>query len=107
MLDRGKVGTESNVAINLIDLPHRKGERFLIVDDEPNVTAFLTELLNIDGFLTDIAHSVNEAIQRLNDNTYHMVLSDLRMPGLSGQDLVRHVTTHHPDTAVMMITGKV
>jgi putative two-component system response regulator len=105
MLDQGIVGTESNVAINLIDLPHRKAERFLIVDDDPNVTAFLTELLSIDGFLTDIAHSVNEAIQRLNDNTYQMVLSDLRMPGLSGQDLVRHVTTHYPDTAVIMITG--
>ncbi len=67
---------------------------------------FLTELLSIDGFLTDVAHSVNEAIQRLNDNTYQMVLSDLRMPGLSGQDLVRYVSTHYPDTAVMMITGE-
>src|SRR4030095_6417801 len=105
MLDQGMVGTESNVGINVIDLLDRKAERFLIVDDDPNVTAFLTEILSIDGFLTALAHSVNEAIQRLNDNTYQMVLSDLRMPGLSGQDLVRYVTTHYPDTAVIMITG--
>ena len=83
----------------------RKTERFLIVDDEPSIRDVLAKLVSGMGFLGDTAKNGKEALKRLAETDYQMVLSDITMPVLDGLGLLHRVTAHYPDVAMIMITG--
>lgn len=83
----------------------RKTERFLIVDDEPFIRDVLAKVVSGLGFLSDTAKNGKEALKRLAEIDYQMVLSDITMPGLDGLGLLHQVTAHYPDVAMIMITG--
>ena len=78
--------------------------RILIVDDEPEITAILSDLF--DGkYDCTTAGSAEEALGRLAGNNYELVVSDITMPGMSGLDMIPHVKTSSPNTVVVMISG--
>lgn len=77
----------------------------LIVDDEPRLRQVLTHLMRGAGFRCLEAANGEEAMDRLQREPVALVISDLRMPRMDGIELLRHVRTHHPDTAVVMITA--
>jgi len=77
----------------------------LVVDDSVNTLEILERNLSSGGFRTLTATSVMEAIDVLESTAIDLVITDLKMPGQSGMELVRHVRDNFKNTEVMMITG--
>ncbi len=80
-------------------------ERLLIVDDATDTREVLQRNLGSEGFQVFTAGTVAEAVRMLESIAVDLVITDLKMPGASGLDLVRHVRENFKETEVMMITG--
>ena len=85
-------------------MPTPVSPRILIVDDETEITEILADLLSED-YDCSRAGSAEEALARLRDEQFELVISDITMPGMSGLDMIPHVKEHSPDTVVVMISG--
>jgi DNA-binding NtrC family response regulator len=77
----------------------------LVVDDAPNTLEVIKRNLSTEGYRVFTAPGVAEAISVLESTRLDLVITDLKMPRVSGLDLVRHVRENFRDTGVMMITG--
>jgi putative nucleotidyltransferase with HDIG domain len=78
--------------------------RILIVDDEREITEILADLLSEDYECLK-AGSAEQALDCLRVGEFHLVISDITMPGMSGLDMIPHVKELCPDTVVVMISG--
>jgi response regulator RpfG family c-di-GMP phosphodiesterase len=79
----------------------------LVVDDEPAIRDLLQEGLKDSGYSCTIASDGYEALDRLREREFPLVLSDIDMPRMDGVKLLQALQTGHPDTEVIMITGVV
>lgn len=80
--------------------------KILIVDDEPNVRDGLREALDTPEFDIDTAQDGETALRKIRRDPFHVVVTDLRMPGATdGFDVLREVRERDPDTPVIMITA--
>jgi len=77
----------------------------LVVDDSEATREVLQRNLTAAGYKVLTAPSVAEALKVLDGTSVDLVVTDLKMPGVNGMDLVRHVRENLRDTEVMMITG--
>ena len=77
----------------------------LIVDDEPAMRLLLTSVLRAEGYETTAAASAEEALPLVARRHFHLVITDLKMPGMSGLELLGHVKRDDPGTAVMLLTA--
>ena len=80
-------------------------KRILIVDDSANTLEVLKRNLTAADYQVFTAPGVSEAIEILEQTPLDLVITDLKMPNISGMDLVRHIRENFKDTEVMMITG--
>jgi two-component system response regulator HydG len=80
-------------------------ERILIVDDSVSTLEVLKRNLTTAGYQVFTASGVSAAIEILEQTRLDLVITDLKMPNVSGMDLVRHISENFRDTEVMMITG--
>lgn len=80
-------------------------ERILVVDDAPDTLELIERNLRAKRYEVFTAPGVAEAIRILDSVQIDLVITDLKMPKVSGMDLVRHVRENLRDTQVMMITG--
>jgi DNA-binding NtrC family response regulator len=80
-------------------------ERILIVDDSPATLEMIERNLNAEGYEVLAAPGVAEAIKILDDTPTDLVITDYKMPEISGMDLIRYVRENLRNTEVMMITG--
>ncbi len=78
--------------------------RLLIVDDEPEVRGVLHDLL-CGMYECAEAPSAEEALARLRESDFELVISDITMSGMSGLEMIPHVKTVSPDTVIVMISG--
>jgi putative nucleotidyltransferase with HDIG domain len=85
-------------------MPAIVSPRILIVDDEVEITEILADLLSED-YQCLRAASAEEALARLTESEFQLVISDITMPGMSGLDMIPHVKELSPDTVVVMISG--
>lgn len=85
-------------------MPTTGPPRILIVDDEVEITEILADLLN-EEYECIRAGSAEEALARLQESEFQLVISDITMPGMSGLDMIPHVKESAPDTVVVMISG--
>ncbi|MFN2398020.1 MAG: HD domain-containing phosphohydrolase [Gemmatimonadaceae bacterium] len=79
--------------------------RCLVVDDELRLRQALVRLMRGEGFSCSEARSGIEALEILDREPVTLVLSDLRMPGMGGLDLLGQIRKRFPDVAVVMITA--
>jgi DNA-binding NtrC family response regulator len=79
--------------------------RVLVVDDEASVRDILSRLLGTHGHQTATAESASTALARLRAERFDVMLCDIRMPQVSGLDLVRKALELDDDLAVLMLTG--
>ncbi|TNF47164.1 sigma-54-dependent Fis family transcriptional regulator [bacterium] len=80
-------------------------ETFLVVDDNPNVCRFLKDFLQKEGFDVFVATNVEEAIPIADKEKLDLVITDLKMPGKSGLDLVTYCKKIRPRMPVIMISA--
>ena len=80
-------------------------KRILVVDDEQNIRTVLRALLVSTGAEVVTAASGEEAVDHLHEGIFHAVLTDLRMPGMDGMALLRHITRHHAGLPVVLLTA--
>lgn len=85
--------------------PPPEKERILVVDDSPSTLEVVQRNLTAEGYQVFTSPGVAEAIEVLEGTQVDLVITDLKMPGVSGLELVRHVRENLKDTEVMMITG--
>lgn len=76
----------------------------LIVDDEPDVLFSLKGLLRHD-FELFTAESGEEAVEILRENSIHVIMTDQRMPGMTGVELMKHAKASCPDAIRIVFTG--
>lgn len=94
LLSRGKMATES---------PSEKV--LLLVDDEENVQMSLKRILRREGYTILTASSAEQALEVMAQNHVSVVLSDQRMPGMSGVEFLRRVKIMYPDAVRMILSG--
>jgi CheY-like chemotaxis protein len=79
--------------------------RILVVDDTPEVRAFVSEALRALGYEVHTASGANEALALTARTSFNLVLCDLRLPGVRGLELVERLRRLDPDRAVIILTG--
>jgi signal transduction histidine kinase len=79
--------------------------RLLVVDDEESVAFTVSEVLRLDGFVVDTALSGEEALARLRETQYDLVLTDLHMEGGDGLSVLGEVKRTSPLTIAIVLTG--
>jgi len=77
----------------------------LVIDDEKNIREGLGEYLRMDGYNVLLAADGKEGAQVLERGEIDLVLTDLRMPGMSGSELLRLVVSKYPSVPVIVLTG--
>ena len=77
----------------------------LVVDDEPAMRLLLSSVLKEEGHDVATAASGEEALQLIAKRHYHLVLTDLKMPGISGLELLKQVKRDDPGTALIILTA--
>jgi DNA-binding NtrC family response regulator len=80
--------------------------RILIVDDDPLISRLLGQSLSLKGFTCQVCSSGEEALALLAHEAFDVAISDLRMPGISGLELLERAHTKYPRTAFLMATGE-
>jgi len=80
-------------------------ETVLIVDDEKNYPLILAAVLEEEGFETMTANSGHEAIEILKNSDVDLVLTDMKMPGMDGIELLENVKAKDPELPVIMMTA--
>ncbi|MEX2287169.1 MAG: response regulator [Planctomycetaceae bacterium] len=77
----------------------------LVVDDDHDLCENLWNILRERGFRVCVAHDRTEAAERLQDQTFEVVLIDMKLPGGDGGEIYRLIRQHAPDTRAVVITG--
>lgn len=80
-------------------------ERVLVVDDEDTVRSVLYQVLTEDRFAVSKAASGEEALEKLQEKSFALVITDIKMPGISGLELQQKIKKQYPDTQVVIITS--
>ncbi len=77
----------------------------LIVDDDASILGVVSEVLEDDGYVVTTAGSGEEAMEILRANQFSLVMSDIRLPGINGVEVLEYVKRVSPRTNVIMITS--
>src|SRR3974377_2138852 len=76
----------------------------LVVDDEEQIRELLRERLSLEGYACRICPSGDDALTALAQQSFDVVVSDFRMPGMSGLALLQQVRHRYPHLAFVMVT---
>ena len=79
--------------------------KVLVIDDESSILNTLEILLRGEGFEVEVTQSGREALERLADIGADIVLTDVRMPGVTGLEILTAVREKDPETPVILMTG--
>src|SRR5580658_8505002 len=93
-------GTKAVVKETGRDMPH-----ILVVDDERSICELLEITFRKEGYRVEVAHNVEAAKRKLESQIFDIVISDVRMPGESGVDLLKLTKEIAPDCFFLLITG--
>jgi DNA-binding response OmpR family regulator len=79
--------------------------RVLLVDDEDELVFTMAERLTMRGYEVDAVTSGDAALERLGANVYDVAVVDVKMPGTSGQEVLRVARELRPEMPVILLTG--
>ena len=79
--------------------------RILLVDDDTTALDLMCEILSEKDYEVDTSSSVDEAVEKLKSQHYHALITDLKMPGKSGIELLEYMVSTYPDIPVIMLTA--
>jgi two-component system NtrC family sensor kinase len=75
----------------------------LVVDDESSIQSLLRDVLSLDGHQVDVASSGAEALRRMYDRQYDLIITDIKMPEMSGQEFYKRVRDIDREQAERMV----
>lgn len=78
--------------------------RVLVADDEESMRWVLSKALSKKGFTVDLAANGNEALTLLRQHRHDLAVVDIKMPGMSGLDLLTRIQEEHPEVLVVIMT---
>ena len=81
--------------------------RVLVIDDEPAICKSLTAFLEDYGFDASAAESAEEALKLMEGTTYDVCIVDMRLPGISGEELILAARTRYPQQRHIIYTGSI
>jgi len=79
--------------------------RILVVEDDASMGFFLCEAMNKEGYTAFLVPNGEEALSRLNREDFELVILDLKLPRMSGMDVLTNLKRTHPDMTVIMVTA--
>ncbi|OQY20415.1 MAG: Fis family transcriptional regulator [Desulfobacteraceae bacterium 4572_35.1] len=80
-------------------------KRILVVDDEAVIRQAVQRILEHEGYKVNTASSGHSALELIQSESFNLVISDLKMPGMSGMDVLKSIKILQPDIPVIIITG--
>ncbi len=80
-------------------------DKLLIVDDEKNIREGLQKALTLDGYDVMLASDGREALDRIEEGDIDLVITDLKMPRLSGEELMKDALENYPYLPIIILTG--
>ena len=80
-------------------------EKILIVDDEEIMRNFLLDVFMDEGYNLDSAADGTEALEKISKNQYQLIITDIRMPGVDGTQVLKKAKESDPHVEVIVITG--
>jgi len=80
-------------------------ETVLVIDDELSVADALKVILSDSGYQVAVAMSGAEALEKLGKRRFDLVITDVRLPDISGLDVLRHLRRSHPGVLAIIITA--
>ena len=79
--------------------------KILVIDDEKSIRGTLKEILEYEGYEVELASSGIEGLEKFTQNTYDIVLCDIKMPEMDGLEVLEKIFDHSTDTQAIMISG--
>jgi len=79
--------------------------RILLVDDEADLVSTMAERLALRGFQVETATSASDALRYVAEDDFSVLILDVKMPGISGLELIVEIKRRHPHLPVILFTG--
>ena len=80
-------------------------KRILVVEDDEEMRSLLKDFIEAEGFETDSASNGSEAFRKLAKESFDLIITDVRMPGLTGLDILPGVRKLQPGASIIVITA--
>ena len=80
-------------------------KRILIVEDDEEMRALLRDVIEEEGHKTDSVNNGSEAFRKLVKQSFDLIITDIRMPGLTGLDILPGMRKLHPEVPIIVITA--
>ena len=80
-------------------------KQILIVDDNPNMSSLLSEMLEVFDLKSIRTSDGQEALDALEKQSFSMIITDMRMPNMTGLELIERVKERYPRLPVVLISG--
>ena len=87
------------------DIEADEGWKILVVDDEEIMRSFLRDVLSGEDYQVDVVPTGEEAIEEAGTKEYDLVITDIKMPGTNGMEVLRGVKERSPKTEVVVMTA--
>ncbi|WP_309398818.1 response regulator [Cerasicoccus maritimus] len=81
------------------------GRRILIVDDDADFNQLLTDIFSQASYEVESCEQPERAVEYFTNNAYDLVVTDQKMPGMSGEELIRTLKQIKPDVPIIMVSG--
>ena len=88
-----------------VGLPAPEATPIAVVDDEPPVLALLEKVLGREGYPVETFESAHDALARIAEGGITLLITDVKMPAMSGIELARGALEEDPDLAILILTG--
>jgi two-component system, response regulator, stage 0 sporulation protein F len=80
-------------------------KKILIVDDQPGIRVLLQEVLKKEGYDIHTAGSGLEAVELLTQQSFDALLTDMKLPGMNGVEILQHIQPNATQMVIMMMTA--
>ncbi len=79
--------------------------KILVADDDESVREVVSDIISREGFAVDSAEDGTDALTKILKGRYHLIITDLKMPGADGLEILKRSLSLDPDTSVVIITA--
>jgi DNA-binding response OmpR family regulator len=82
-----------------------EGKRILLVDDDETIVTPFQLILESEGYQIDVATTGRQALEKMGEGEYHVVILDIKLPDMLGTEVARKIKMKKEDVNLIVITG--